>query len=69
MASEWGALDRTRERSAALNQLMFGVVALLLAIVAFQAVAAGRLPAAALIGAPLILFLDGAAARYRARRA
>jgi signal transduction histidine kinase len=32
MASERGALDRTRERSAALNQLMFGVVALLLAI-------------------------------------
>lgn len=61
-AAAWGA------GSAARTRVVVGVLALLLAIVAFQAVAAGRLPAAALIGAPLILFLDGAAARYRARR-
>jgi hypothetical protein len=61
-AAAWGA------GSAARIRVVVGVVALLLAIVAFQAVAAGRLPAAALMGAPLILFLDGAAARYRARR-
>jgi hypothetical protein len=62
-AAAWGA------GSAARIRVVVGVLALLLAIVAFQAVAAGRLPAAALLGAPLILFLDGAAARYRARRA
>jgi len=49
-------------------RLPIGVAALLLAIVAFQAVAAGRLAPALLIGPPLILFLDGARARYRARR-
>ena len=62
-AAAWGAGSTAR-----LRVVVVGVLALLLAIVAFQAVAAGRLPAAALIGAPLILFLDGAAARYRARR-
>jgi hypothetical protein len=62
-AATWGA------GSAAGIRVGVGAFALLLAIVAFQAVAAARLPAAALIGAPLILFLDGAAARYRARRA
>jgi hypothetical protein len=62
-AATWG------RRGAAAGRVAVGVAALLLAIVAFQAVAAGRLPAAALLGAPLRLFLDGAAARYRARRA
>ena len=61
-AAAWGA-----GKVAAIRGLVGGI-ALVLAIVAFQAVAAGRLPAAALVGSPLILFLDGAAARYRARR-
>jgi hypothetical protein len=63
-AAAWGG----SAGPAARLRVVVGVAALVLAIVAFQAVAAGRLPAAALVGAPLILFLDGAAARYRARR-
>jgi hypothetical protein len=61
-AAAWGA------GSAALSRVGIGVLALLLAIVAFQAVAAGRLPPALLIVPPFILFLDGVGARYRARR-
>lgn len=61
-AAAWGAGSITAIRVAT------GVAALLLAIVAFQAVAAGRLAPALLIGPPLLLFLDGARARYRARR-
>ena len=60
-AAAWGAGSVTAIR------LGIGAAALLLAIVAFQAVAAGRLAPALLIGPPLILFLDGARARYRAR--
>jgi hypothetical protein len=41
--------------------------AVVAAIGAFQAVAAGRLPPAALTAAPLVLLIDVAAARYRAR--
>jgi hypothetical protein len=37
------------------------------AIVAFQGVAAGRLPAAALVVAPLLLLTDTVMARQRAR--
>jgi hypothetical protein len=37
------------------------------AIAAFQGVAAGRLPAALLVIAPMLLVTDTAAARYRAR--
>jgi hypothetical protein len=61
-AAAWGARSAERARVAV------GVIGLLFAIVAFQAVAAGRAPPLLLIVAPLILFLDGAAARYRARR-
>ncbi len=62
-AAGWGAGAATALRSG------IGVAAILVAIVAFQAVAAGRLHPAGLIGAPSLLFLDGAWARYRARRA
>ena len=58
----WGA------GSVAAIRLLIGVTALLLAIVAFQAVAAGRLAPALLIAPPLLLFLDGVRARYRAGR-
>lgn len=51
-----------------LGRIGAGTLALLLAIGAFQGVAAGRLPPAALIGAPLLLLIDGARARYLARR-
>ena len=61
-AAAWGAGSAERGRVAV------GVLGLLLAIVAFQAVAAGRIPPVLLIAPPLILFLDGARARYRARR-
>lgn len=61
-AAAWGAGAVERER------VVVGALGLLLAIVAFQAVAAGRLPPVLLIAAPLIVFLDGARARYRARR-
>ncbi len=60
-AAAWGAGSAEGARVAV------GVIGLLFAVVAFQAVAAGRSPPALLIVAPLILFLDGAAARYRAR--
>lgn len=61
-AGAWGAGSTERAR------VVVGALGLLLAIVAFQAVAAGRIPPALLIAPPLILFLDGARARYRARR-
>jgi hypothetical protein len=51
-----------------LGRIGAGTLALLLAIGAFQGVAAGRLPPAALIGAPILLLIDGARARYLARR-
>ncbi|MFT3770887.1 MAG: hypothetical protein QM820_36170 [Minicystis sp.] len=44
-----------------------GVAAGVAAVAAFQAVAAGRLSAAALLVAPLVLLIDAAAARYRSR--
>ena len=61
-AAAWGAGAVERAR------VVVGALGLLVAIVAFQAVAAGRLPPVLLIAAPLIVFLDGARARYRARR-
>jgi hypothetical protein len=61
-AAGWGA------GFVAAIRVAVGVLALLLAIVAFQAVAAGRLAPALLIGPPILLFLDGARARYRALR-
>ncbi len=51
-----------------LRRLTAGMIALLGAVIAFQAVAAGRLPAPALLACPLILLIDGALARYLARR-
>lgn len=50
------------------RRLAAGLLAVLGAVVAFQAVAAARLPPAALLAAPLILLIDGALARYLARR-
>lgn len=51
-----------------LERSLVGTLTLLLAIVAFQGVAAGRLPPALLLGAPLLLLIDSARARYLARR-
>lgn len=50
------------------GRIAVGALALAMAIVAFQGVAAARLPPPVLVAAPLILFLDAARARYRARR-
>ncbi|APR78340.1 Hypothetical protein A7982_03687 [Minicystis rosea] len=44
-----------------------GVVAVVAALASFQAVAAGRLSPVTLLTAPLVLLIDAAAARYRAR--
>jgi hypothetical protein len=51
-----------------LGRIGAGTLALLLAIGAFQGVAAGRLPPVALIGAPILLLIDAGRARYLARR-
>jgi hypothetical protein len=58
----WAAGQGPARRRAAV-----AVAAVALSVGAFQGVAAGRLPAAALLAAPLLLLLDGAAARYGAR--
>ncbi|MFO0757934.1 MAG: hypothetical protein U0359_15665 [Byssovorax sp.] len=50
------------------GRLAAGIGAVLLAVVAFQAVAARRLPAPLLLAGPLLLLIDAARARYLARR-
>jgi hypothetical protein len=57
----------TAEGGSPWRRAAVGAGAILTAVAAFQAVGAGRLPAVGLLAAPLVLLIDAATARYRAR--
>ena len=55
------------EGASTWRRALRGSIAVVAAIGSFQLVAAGRAPALILIAAPLLLFIDAGASRYRAR--